>query len=187
MESDEILIAYPVRKRNQQLGDDKAPIVWLSIPFRRYILHCKDQDLEQRVIGGEHRPCLGDLPQLVEDHRFHPRDVPCRHALRIHGDDLALYVRYIPLVLLVKFGGLQQRLECTVPVPRNIDVHVSKRCSDPLAAMAVATVGSAFSSLLVLFIAEMVIEFALQHLLKHRREHILDVFDALGIKLINEL
>lgn len=143
MESDEILIAYPVRKRNQQLGDDKAPIVWLSIPFRRYILHCKDQDLEQRVIGGEHRPCLGDLPQ--------------------------------------------QRLECTVPVPRNIDVHVSKRCSDPLAAMAVATVGSAFSSLLVLFIAEMVIEFALQHLLKHRREHILDVFDALGIKLINEL
>ena len=83
------------------------------------------------------------------------------------------------------------RLKCTVPVPRNIDVHVSKRCSDPLAAMAVSTVGSAFSAMLVLFIAEMVIKFALQHLLKHWREHILehvlDVFDALGIKLINEL
>ena len=64
LESDEILIAYPVRKRNHQLGDNKAPVVWLSIPFRRYILHCKEQDLEQRVIGGEHRPCLGDLPQL---------------------------------------------------------------------------------------------------------------------------
>ena len=38
--------------------------MWLFIPFRRYILHCKEQDLEQRVIGGEHRPCLGDLPQL---------------------------------------------------------------------------------------------------------------------------
>ena len=38
--------------------------MWLSIPFRRYIHHCKEQDLEQRVIGGEHRPCLGDLPQL---------------------------------------------------------------------------------------------------------------------------
>ena len=43
----------------------------------------------------------------------------------------------------------------------------------------------------ILFITEMIIKFALQHLLQHWREHILehvlDVFDALGIKLINEL
>ena len=39
----------------------------------------------------------------------------------------------------------------------------------------------------ILFITEMIIKVALQHLLQHWRELILDVFDALGIKLINEL
>ena len=38
--------------------------MWFAVPLGRYVPHRKEQQLEERIVGREHSPCLSDLPQL---------------------------------------------------------------------------------------------------------------------------
>ena len=81
-------------------------------------------------------------------------------------------------------------LECAVPVSWHIKLHVPGRCRDCLAAVIIAAVCSAFPAMLVFPIPEMIIKLSFEHILQHRREHLLkgipDVLRAFVVEFINQ-
>lgn len=101
--------------------------------------------------------------------------VPGRHPFGVHRDDFLFQPRDVLLALLDDLG-----LKIGLPVPRNIQVDLAELGFDGLGGEAVSGVVGGFCFLVVLFIAQMVGQLAVED----RFDHLLADLPHEGIKII---
>jgi hypothetical protein len=87
-------------------------------------------------------------------------DLPVRQPLRRQGDHQLLHPGKPPLPL-----GDDLRLEAGIPVPRHADLHRARLGEHGLGAVAIAGIAAVAAGRIVLRVAEMVIQLALQRAL----------------------